>query len=531
MGTPASRGATLLTNAAIYTGNPANPWAANLTVRDGLIETVDGIPDGSHVAHDLGGAFVMPGLVDAHNHHAIAGIGELYEFSLPVEAGIDELLQIVRSRVESHPDDEWIVGNGWSPLLIDALAAPSALDALDAVTEGRPTVLREQSRHNRWVNRAALRAAGIHSISGRASDRSGLLVEADGLPVEVKVAEALAAVPNRLARACEYAIGILHRYGVTAFQDAAASLEIMSALRDLDEGERLTAWVVSSAVVNDQMFGITPSGRELVKLSHATASAHHRPTFAKVFLDGIPPMRTAAFLGPNACGDEDSAMTMDPRELAEWLHYLADEGLSVKIHCTGDASVRAALDAVQVVRRSGRTRSRFHIAHGQYVHPSDVARFAELNVVAEISPFVWYPGVIPEALASVLPAEFAGRVHPNRDLLDAGALIAAGSDWPVSESPDPLAGIAGLVTRADPAGRHAGRLWPEQAVTLPEAIAIFTSNGAQALGLDDVTGTLAPGRSADFVTLDRNPFELPVHQLASLSVRQTWFAGSLVYER
>jgi len=531
MQTDASQPATLLTNAAIYTADRHRPWASSLTVRDGIVESIDGPPSGPHVTRDLRGAFVMPGLVDAHNHHAIAGIGELHEFTIPVDAGFDAVLAAVRSRVEAHPEDDWIVGNGWSPLLIDAIAAPYALDALDRATAGRPTVLREQSRHNRWANRAALDAAGLPSEARTGRPVSGLLVEGEGLPVEVTLARALAAVPRRIALACQHAIDRLHGFGVTAFQDAATSLEVMRALRDLDDAGLLTAWVVSSAVINDQILGISPTGRELIASSPSTASTHHRPTFAKLFLDGIPPMRTAAFLDAHGCGHDDATMTMSDQELLDWLHAIADAGLSAKIHCTGDATVRAALDAVQAVRGAGKTQPRFHVAHGQYVHPGDIPRFAELDVVAEISPFVWYPGVIPDALTHVLPAGFAGRIHPNRDLLDAGVLIAAGSDWPVSESPDPLAGIAGLVTRADPTGRRPGRLWPEQAVSLLEAIAIFTANGARALGLDDVTGTLTPGRSADFVILDGNPFEMPVERLGSMSVEQTWFAGSIVYER
>src|SRR5690606_38908000 len=106
-----------------------------------------------------------------------------------------------------------------------------------------------------------------------------------------------------------------------------------------------------------------------------------------------------------------------------------------------------------------------------------------LGVSADISPFIWTPGVIPDAIAAVLPPERAARMQPNRALRDAGALIAAGSDWPVSESPDPWEGIQGLVTRADPGGQHPGTLWAEQALTLPEAVAAFTIDAAEAMGL------------------------------------------------
>jgi hypothetical protein len=169
------------------------------------------------------------------------------------------------------------------------------------------------------------------------------------------------------------------------------------------------------------------------------------------------------------------------------------------------------------------------VAHGQFVHPDDLARFAALDVFADISPFLWVPGVIPEAIAGVLPPERAARMQPNRALLDSGALLAGGSDWPVSESPNAWEGIAGLVTRHDPLGRRPGALWPEQAITLAEAIEAFTLGGARACGLDDVTGALIPGRSADFAVLDRDPFRTA--DVAATQVVETWFAGRRVFRR
>jgi predicted amidohydrolase YtcJ len=203
----------------------------------------------------------------------------------------------------------------------------------------------------------------------------------------------------------------------------------------------------------------------------------------------------------------------------------------VKIHCTGDASVRSALDAVERVRRSGMDKPRFHVAHGQLVDPADIPRFAELDVAADISPCVWFPGVIPDAIASTVPAPLSGHIHPNRDLLDAGALVCGGSDWPVSETPNPWVGVHGLVTRRDPDGDYPEPLWSRQAVGVAEALDIFTVNSARAMGLGEQTGALRPGLSADFIVTDRNPFEVDPRELARITVDQTWFAGQRVFAR
>jgi predicted amidohydrolase YtcJ len=194
----------------------------------------------------------------------------------------------------------------------------------------------------------------------------------------------------------------------------------------------------------------------------------------------------------------------------------------------GSAAVRQVLDAVEAVRASGGSAI-VHVAHGQYVADEDISRFAPLDVVAEISPPLWFPCDIVDVLRSILPASWSTRVHPNRSLLDAGARLACGSDWPVAPDPNPWPAIAGLVTRANPYGTHPGTLWPEQAITVREALDAYTESGAAALGLADEIGSLAAGRSADFVVLDRDPFEVEPAELAGTKVVQTWFQGRRVF--
>jgi predicted amidohydrolase YtcJ len=121
-------------------------------------------------------------------------------------------------------------------------------------------------------------------------------------------------------------------------------------------------------------------------------------------------------------------------------------------------------------------------------------------------------------------------MQPNRSLLDSGARIAGGSDWPVSFSPNAWEGIYGLVTRKDPSRQFPGTLWPEQAISLTEAIRIYTTNSAQAMGLDDVTGSLSPGKSADFIVLNENPHDIHLDTLPHVKTRQTWFAGRKVFD-
>ena len=222
---------------------------------------------------------------------------------------------------------------------------------------------------------------------------------------------------------------------------------------------------------------------------------------------------------------------MPVAELEEWLKSTAKRGISAKIHCTGDASVRYVLDAVQKVRELGYEDTLYHVAHGQFVHEEDIPRFQELNVVADISPALWFPGVISEAIATVLPPERAEKMQPNRSLLDSGAIISGGSDWPVSETPNVWAAIYGLVTRKNPTGEFSGQLWADQAITLEEAIAAYTTAPAYAMGLGDQVGRLEPGLSADMVILSSNPYEISLEEIKEIVAMETWFAGECVFSR
>lgn len=539
----------ILTGAVVRTADRTRPLAEAIAIAGGRIVAV-----GTHdevMAHqgadttvrDLAGAAVYPGFVDVHNHHAVAGVTDLFELSFSAALSLDEILDLVRSHASDLPADAWITGGSWASTLMDELSSSASRARLDEAAGGRPVMLSDDSRHNRWVNTRALELAGIgrDTLPGDGvtlvdpvdGEPTGVLLEASGILVAQAHARDGRLTVDQNRRASQRGIELLNGFGVTAFQDAAVSLDILGALRSLDDADELNAWVVSSLTVNDEIFGFDPVGEELVAAGERFRTRHHRPDFVKIFLDGVPPARTACFLHPYLPdaehGDDfTGATTMTPDELYGWLRTVAERGLGAKVHCTGDGSARLLLDTVERLRSEG-FETPFQIAHGQYLAHDDIARMAVLRVTADISPFIWFPGVIPQALAAVLGDDRAAHLQPNRSLLDAGAVVAGGSDWPVSESPNPFEGMQGLVTRADPLGRVPGVLWPEQAISAEEALEVFTINAARAMGLDGETGSLTPGKSADFAILDRDAVGGDVEAIVGTRVLETWFAGRRVF--
>lgn len=538
----------IVTAAVIRTADRSRPVAEAFAVKDGRILAVGtsaevAVYRGPETRTlDAGDAAVYPGFVDVHNHHALAGRTDLFELSLPAGLPLNDILARVREKAAELPEDAWIVGGAVPTTLLPQLENTASRLLLDEAAGGRPVVLIEDSRHNRWANTRALELAGISAESVPAGGvtvldaedgtPTGVLLEAAGIPVQEAYDRSGGLTPEQHAAASRRGVELLNSYGITAFQDAGVSVDILSALASLDAADDLHAWVVSSLLINDEIFGFDPIGADLIARGEEFRTAHHRPDFVKIFLDGVPPARTASFLEPylpdaahGAHFHGETTMTFD--ELYDWLSAVADRGMGAKVHCTGDGSARLVLDVAERLRAEGVTTP-IQIAHGQFLADEDIPRLRALGVAADISPFIWFPGVIPEALADVL-GERAEHSQPNRALLDAGALVAGGSDWPVSESPNTLEGLQGLVTRADPLGRAPGVLWPEQAITAEEALEVFTINAATAMGLGNETGSITPGKSADFVLLERDAIAGPADEIVRTRVLSTWFAGRQVY--
>ncbi len=493
---------------------------------------------------EAGGGLVLPGLVDAHVH-AVQGGLERIRCDLTAHTDRAGTLAAVGAYAAARPDLPWVLGGGWSMSAFPG-GTPTAAE-LDAVVGDRPVFLPNRDHHGAWVSSRALAMAGIDE---RTPDPPDGRIERDGRGRpsgtlhEGAMALVSRLVPPTAEAECDAALlagqTYLHSLGVTGWQDA-----IVGEYAGLDDpgpayvraAERgtLTAHVVG-ALWWDRERGVEQLP-DLLARRTSCSYGRFRATSVKVMQDGVAENGTAALGAPylDRCGHATANRGhsfVDPAALREAVVALDAAGFQVHVHAIGDRGVSEALDAFADVPVGRRGVGRHHVAHLQMVDPVDLPRFAELGVAANAQA-LW--ACLDEQMTQLtLPfvgAERARWQYPFGALVRHGARLVMGSDWPVS-SPAPFEAIHTAVNRTS-WGEH-GRggteaFLPEQAVDLTTALAAYTSGSAWINGRETEAGTLAPGRDADLVVLDRDPFLGPVEDIGAAQVVGTWVAGERVF--
>ena len=538
---------------AVYTGVNDTAEELGVAVRDAEIAFVG--PDADVSAFigpdtevvELGDRMLMAGIVDAHLHPLGGAVKELYQCNFPFSATPDDVARAIESCVDASPDSAWITGGQWDSAFFDRFDVGLPRVFLDAVSKEAAVLLSDDSGHNAWANTKALELAGITrdtpdppggtiARDGSGAPNGVLLETAQGLVYSV--------IPQlsdeQYLRAARWFSETANQLGITAIKAAAIEEGEIRGFRAAEDTRTLNVHVATSIR--------TPYGRrsntldydEIDRIRDTYRSPLVDTGYVKIFLDGVPtPARTAAMLDPylpdEKYGDSFSGgpLHVDKNLLARDLIELEKRGYTVKIHTAGDRSVRDALDAIEVARAANRDYDKRHeLSHAGYIAEQDLPRFAELNAVADLSPVIWHPSPIIAAVLAAVGKERGEQYWPVRDLLDSGAPVLAGSDWP-SAVPDanPWVGIEAFVTRRDPRGVTEGALWPDQAITLKEALDIYTIHGARAMRLENRIGTVEPGKLADLIVLEKNLFATPIEDVGETNVDMTFFSGKLVYDR
>jgi hypothetical protein len=548
---PAAAAADLvIRDARVYTLNPQQPWAEAVAVRDGIIVAVGSADDMAPLTDaetrviSQPGGMVLPGFQDAHVHPYTSGLDH-FDCSLDLlPSTVETYLAKAAECNATMTDREWIVGGGWQLLAFSPNGIPDKA-LLDGVIPDRPALFFSGDGHTAWANSRAIEVAGITAETpdppnGRI-DRDTASGEPLGSFQEAAMDLLRVHLPpppaSQREAAMRHALEYLHRLGITAMQEANANMDPQDPLRML---ETYRHFADSGELAMHTVISLGWDDAKGLEQIHALEAARDQYSggllevnTVKFYMDGVVEPHTAALLEdyadrPGYKGE----LQVPPEVLNEAVARLDEAGFQVHIHGIGDAAVRAALDAFAfALARNGASDGRHHLAHVEFVDPDDIARFAELNVTATFSS-MWAveDDFLTELTLPRVGPERYRWTYPIASILNAGGRIAFGSDWNVT-SPDPLLAIETAVTRIEPLEHRTPAFFPQERLTLEQAIAAATLNAAYVNHLDDRTGSIEPGKLADLTILDTNLFEVEPTAISDAKVVTTLFGGEVVYPR
>jgi predicted amidohydrolase YtcJ len=528
---------TLLINCTVWAG--IGQLTDALLIKDGRVLAIgsDALSASADQTIDLAGSFVMPAFADGHAHPLFAG----RESQGPKVNGLQSVAEIVaevKRFADANPNSKWIIGGAYEAAIVER----GDFDAhwLDAAVSDRPVVLHAVDHHTIWVNSKALEIAGITSMTqdpdggtiARCDDGSpkGTLREPAAMDLITKLApertlqDELDAITwasdQNLAAGVTCSMDAWVEDGMTEIYIEAAKTGHLKVDMNLTFLAQPGKWQSRIGYYNQMRADV----EALPKDAGLTARS------VKFICDGALSAGTAAILEPYLDDPTSKGLLIwSDAEIIEAAITFDKQGLQLHIHAIGDAAVRQALDAIEAVNASNPSWDRRPvITHAQLIDPVDLPRFAALGVIANFQPLWTYLDPMNKEL--ILPRIGEARNNQQyqlRKVIDSGARISFGSDWPITDF-TPLVALAVPVHRQSPDQQPPQGWSIEQAITIEEAMHFYTAAVAHQLFREADYGTLEVGKVADFIILDRNPMQIKPHDVRDIKVLATYRKGEKV---
>jgi hypothetical protein len=536
----------VLLNGTVWTVNPGQPWAEAVAVEgDKILEAGSSekikrmIGDNTQVI-DLKGDLVLPGFIDSHTHFLHGGFS-LLSIRLRDAESREEFITGIDDKAKEIGKGVWILDGDWDHQSFDPPELPRK-EWIDPVTPRNPVCVNRHDGHMVLVNSLALKLAGITKNTPtpaggeilkdpETGEPTGILKDAAMNLVmrhipEPSFKEKLKAAEVALKHAAEAGVTSIHDMVYADIQDMAYAEEF-EVYQELLRQNKLTARLYVYILITEieiyaRLKLKAPFGNNLLKIGGL-----------KGFVDGSLGSSTALFFDPYTDNPRKKGLLysqMFPEGIMEKRIIQADKaGLQVAIHAIGDRANNILLDIFErIITQNGERDRRWRIEHAQHLLPQDIERIANLDIIASVQP---YHAIDDGRWAErKIGRKRCQYTYAFKSLVEKGAVLACGSDWTVAPL-DPIGGIYAAVTRQTLDGKHPEGWFPEQKISLEEAIRGYTLNGAYAEFSEKLKGSVEKGKLADLVVLNRNIFKIQPDEIQKTEVKMTIFNGKVIYKK
>lgn len=525
----------VLIDGKIFTADEADSFVEAVAVKDeriislGSNEDIQKLVGPSTEVLDIKGKLVIPGFIDSHCHFASGG-RSLMTLTFRGVNSVEKIQEMIAAKIKELPHGSPISGSQFDHTLFPGQKWPTKED-LDKVSPHNPVVIRRVDGHSSWVNSLTLKQSNITKDTSspfggeiskdlKTGEPTGILKEAATELIKINRQEMRTTAEEDIERALKHAV----KLGVTGIH-TSSNLEQIEIFRKLEREGNLTlrvyAWIPINGIDKYIQEGIKQGqGDEMVRVG-----------FLKVFIDGTISSATALLFEPFSDEPDKSGLPQyKEQEFYALVQKAHENGFQVGVHAIGDKGIHWALNAFELAQKKhGKKGLRHRIEHASIIHPDDVKRFQELGVIASFQPTHCTTDLV--YCEKRFGKERSKGAYIWRSLLDSGAMLALGTDWSV-EPLDPMRGVYSCVTRRHIELDYPEDGWfPEQKLTMAQAIRYYTFGSAYASFEDDIKGSLEEGKLADMVVLSKDLFEIEPREVLTSQVIYTILGGKIIYKK